>query len=84
MEKGYREKMLEAMRWEDANLRKHIEQHRLEEWTKETQKLAEHAVDQEYDDTTEAQSTGSFPKMLPAKKLRVKPTEATNGRNGVH
>ncbi|KAF2965541.1 hypothetical protein GQX73_g8019 [Xylaria multiplex] len=84
MEKSYREKMLEAMRWEDSNLRKHIEQHRLEEWTKETQKLAEQAVDQQYDDVTETQSTGSFPRMLPTKKLGVKSSEATNGRNGTH
>ncbi|KAK5628773.1 hypothetical protein RRF57_004488 [Xylaria bambusicola] len=84
MEKGYREKMLEAMRWEDANLRKHIEQHRLEEWTQETQKLAEQAVDQQYDDVTEAQSTGNPPKALPAKKLWVKSTEVTNGLNGTH
>ncbi|KAI0424078.1 Non-repetitive/WGA-negative nucleoporin C-terminal-domain-containing protein [Xylaria sp. FL1042] len=84
MEKGYREKMLEAMRWEDANLRKHIEQHRLEEWTKEAQKLAEQAVDQQYDDVTEAQSTGSLAKTLPTRKLWPKSTEVTNGRNGAH
>ncbi|KAI0505977.1 Non-repetitive/WGA-negative nucleoporin C-terminal-domain-containing protein [Xylaria bambusicola] len=84
MEKGYQEKMLEAMRWEDANLRKHIEQHRLEEWTQETQKLAEQAVDQQYDDVTEAQSTGNLPKTLPARKLWVKSAEVANGRNGAH
>ncbi|TGJ81546.1 hypothetical protein E0Z10_g7213 [Xylaria hypoxylon] len=84
MEKSYRENMLEAMRWEDSNLRKHIDQHRLEEWTKETQKLAEQAVDQQYDDVTETQSSGSFPRPLPTKKLGVKSTEGTNGRNGTH
>lgn len=76
--------MLEAMRWEDANLRKHIEQHRLEEWTQETQKLAEQAVDQQYDDVTESQSTGNLPKALPGRKLWVKSTEVANGRNGAH
>ncbi|KAJ2994994.1 hypothetical protein NUW58_g1401 [Xylaria curta] len=81
MEKGYQDKMLEAMRWEDSNLRKHIETHRLEEWTKETQKLAEQAVDQSYDDVTETQSTGSFPVMAPIKKLRAKSTELLNGQN---
>ncbi|RWA04107.1 hypothetical protein EKO27_g10999 [Xylaria grammica] len=84
MEKGYREKMVEAMRWEDANLRKHIEQHRLEQWTQETQKLAEQAVDQQYDDATETQSTGGVPRTLPTKKLGAKSTEVTNGRNGTH
>ncbi|KAI0973882.1 Non-repetitive/WGA-negative nucleoporin C-terminal-domain-containing protein [Xylaria arbuscula] len=83
-DKGYREKVLEAMRYEDANLRKHIEQHRLEEWTRETRKLAEQAVDQQYDDVTEAQSAGNVSKALPARKLWTKSTEATNGRNGVH
>ncbi|GAP83269.1 putative nuclear pore complex subunit nup133 protein [Rosellinia necatrix] len=81
MEKSYREKMLEAMRWEDSNLRKHIETHRLEEWTKETQKLAEQAVDQQYDDATEAQSAGGFLKTSTTKKLWAKSTEATNERN---
>lgn len=84
MEKSYREKMLEALRWEDSNLRKHIETHRLEEWTKETQKLAEQAVDHQYDDVTETQSTGSLPRTMPTKRLGAKLVEATNGRNGTH
>ncbi|KAI1306181.1 Non-repetitive/WGA-negative nucleoporin C-terminal-domain-containing protein [Xylaria venustula] len=84
MDKGYRENMLEAMRFEDAELRKHIEQHRLEEWTRETRKLAEQAVDQQYDDVTESQSAGNVSKALPARRLWAKSTEATNGRNGVH
>ncbi|KAI0114477.1 Non-repetitive/WGA-negative nucleoporin C-terminal-domain-containing protein [Nemania sp. FL0031] len=84
MDKSYREKMLEAMCWEDSNLREHIETHRLEEWTKETQRLAEQAVDQQYDDVTETQSTGSFPRTVPTKKQGVKLMEATNGRNGTH
>ncbi|KAI0439322.1 Non-repetitive/WGA-negative nucleoporin C-terminal-domain-containing protein [Xylaria telfairii] len=84
MEKGPREKILEAMRWEDSNLRNHIETHRLEEWTKETQKLAEQAVDQSYDDTTEIQSTGSLPRTVPNKKPRAKSTEVANGQNSTH
>lgn len=84
MEKGPREKILEAMRWEDSNLRNHIEAHRLEEWTKETQKLAEQAVDQSYDDTTEIQSAGSLPRTVPNKKPRAKSTEVANGQNGTH
>lgn len=83
-DKGYREKMLEAMRWEDSNLRKHIETHRLEEWTKETQKFAEQAVDQQYDDLTETQSTGNLPKALTGMKAWAKPTETASERNGVH
>ncbi|KAI0554598.1 Non-repetitive/WGA-negative nucleoporin C-terminal-domain-containing protein [Xylaria curta] len=84
LEKSHREKILEAMRWEDSNLRQHIETHRLEEWTKETQKLAEQAVDQSYDDTTEIQSTESLPRTVQNKKLRAKSTEVTNGQNGTH
>ncbi|KAI1327287.1 Non-repetitive/WGA-negative nucleoporin C-terminal-domain-containing protein [Xylariaceae sp. FL0255] len=61
MEKSYREKILEVMRWEDANLRKHIEKHRLNEWAKETRKLAEHAIDQQTDAATEAQSPNRTP-----------------------
>ncbi|KAI0858598.1 Non-repetitive/WGA-negative nucleoporin C-terminal-domain-containing protein [Xylaria cubensis] len=84
LEKNYQEKILEAMRWEDSNLRLHIETHRLEEWTMETQKLAEQAVDQSYDDTTEIQSTESLPRTVQNKKLRAKSTEVTNGQNGTH
>lgn len=66
MEKGAREKMLEAMRWEDSNLRKHIEKHRLEQWAKETRKTAEEAVDQQYDATTAdgASKSPTKPKAL--------------------
>lgn len=49
MEKGTRDKLLEAMRWEDTNLKKHIEKHRLDHWATETRHLAEKAVDHEYD-----------------------------------
>ncbi|KAI1822120.1 Non-repetitive/WGA-negative nucleoporin C-terminal-domain-containing protein [Xylaria intraflava] len=83
-EKTYREKMLEAMRWEDAELRKHIEKHRLEEWTKETQKLAEQAVDQQYDDVAEIQSTGSLARTLLTRKVWAKSTEVPNGQNSKH
>jgi nuclear pore complex protein Nup133 len=84
MEKGYREKLLKAMRWEDSELRKHIEKHRLEEWTKEARRLAEQAVDQQYDDATETQATASFAKTLLTRKTRGKSAEVTNGRNGTH
>jgi nuclear pore complex protein Nup133 len=84
MENGYREKILEAMRWEDSNLRKHIEKHRLEEWTKETRKLAEQAVDEAYDFATETQSPATIARTVPIKKLRGKSLELTNGQNGAH
>jgi nuclear pore complex protein Nup133 len=85
MEKGYRDKVAEAMRWEDALLRKHIEKHRLEEWAKETKSLAEHAVQQQYDDATENRSAAaSFIRALPLKKSLAKLAEAANGRNGLH
>lgn len=54
MENSFRERLLEAMRWEDSNLKKHIEKHRLDNWAKDARKLAEEAVDQGFDDETEA------------------------------
>ncbi|KAI8625733.1 Nup133 N terminal like-domain-containing protein [Xylariaceae sp. FL1651] len=84
MEKGYREKILEAMRWEDSNLRKHIEKHRLEDWAKETRKLAEQAVDQQYDVATEAQAAASPSRALATRKVHTKTTKVTNGQNGTH
>ncbi|KAI2640222.1 Non-repetitive/WGA-negative nucleoporin C-terminal-domain-containing protein [Xylaria nigripes] len=82
-ERSFRDKMMEAMRWEDANLRKHIDKHRLEEWTKETQKLAEQAVEQQYDEPAETRST-SLARTLPTRRLWAKVTDVTNGRNGKH
>ncbi|KAH6652823.1 Nup133 N terminal like-domain-containing protein [Truncatella angustata] len=51
-DKSTREKLLEAMQWEDNNLNKHIEKHRLDHWAKETRKLAEAAVDDHADTKT--------------------------------
>ncbi|KAI1817412.1 Non-repetitive/WGA-negative nucleoporin C-terminal-domain-containing protein [Poronia punctata] len=84
MEKGYREKVVEAMRWEDALLRKFMEKHRLAEWAKETQKLAEQAVDEQFDNATENGSVTSLVKSLPLKRARAKLLEGPSGRNGTH
>ncbi|KAI1389390.1 Non-repetitive/WGA-negative nucleoporin C-terminal-domain-containing protein [Hypoxylon trugodes] len=83
MEKAYREKVLEAMRWEDSNLLKHIEKHRLEQWAKETRKYAEEAVTQQFDETTAAGAALSPPRAGLARK-RSKAFEDTNGQNGTH
>ncbi|KAI2620292.1 Nup133 N terminal like-domain-containing protein [Hypomontagnella submonticulosa] len=83
MEKSSREKMLEAMRWEDNNLLKHIEKHRLEQWAKETQKYAEEAVDQQYDETTAAGAAVGSPQPGSARR-KPKALEGMNGQNGTH
>ncbi|KAI0006662.1 Nup133 N terminal like-domain-containing protein [Xylariaceae sp. FL0662B] len=84
MEKGYREKVLEAMRWEDSILLKHIEKHRLNEWAKETRKFAEDAVDQQYDETTAAGAASGSPGPGSARR-QSKAFEAANGQNnGTH
>ncbi|OTA88016.1 hypothetical protein M434DRAFT_399224 [Hypoxylon sp. CO27-5] len=83
MEKSYREKVLEAMRWEDNNLLKHIEKHRLEQWAKETRKYAEEAVDQQYDETTAVGARLSSPGLGSARK-QSKAFEGMNGQNGTH
>ncbi|KAI1372891.1 Nup133 N terminal like-domain-containing protein [Hypoxylon crocopeplum] len=85
MEKAYREKVLEAMRWEDNNLLKHIEKHRLEQWAKETRKYAEEAVDQQYDETTAAGAALSSPRSgSGSAKRRTEAFEGMNGQNGTH
>lgn len=45
MDKAWRERLVEAMRWEDATLRKYIDRCRLEEWAKTTDEAAKEAVD---------------------------------------
>ncbi|KAI1773396.1 Nup133 N terminal like-domain-containing protein [Hypoxylon cercidicola] len=83
MEKGYREKVLEAMRWENSNLLKYIEKHRLDQWAKETRKFAEDAVDQQYDETTAAGAAPSSPRSVSGSARRQsKALEGTNGQNG--
>ena len=84
MEKGAREKMLEAMRWEDSNLRKHIDKHRLDQWAKETRKNAEDAVDHQYDVANAAGAAAelpSSPSKPPAKVPRAL-LEASKEENG--
>ncbi|KAI2624844.1 Nup133 N terminal like-domain-containing protein [Hypoxylon sp. NC1633] len=83
MEKSYREKVLEAMRWEDGNLLKHMEKHRLEQWAKETRKYAEEAVNQQYDETTAAGAAHSSPRSESARR-QSKAFESMNGQNGTH
>ncbi|KAI1173116.1 Non-repetitive/WGA-negative nucleoporin C-terminal-domain-containing protein [Nemania sp. FL0916] len=84
MDKNYQEKMLEAMRWEDSRLRTHIETHRLEEWTEESQRLAEKSVDDQYDEATASFSTRGFQKAVPARKIWAAPTATVSRRNGAH
>lgn len=45
MDKGFREKLVEAMRWEDTQLKKFIDRCRLEEWARSTDAAARRAVD---------------------------------------
>ena len=52
--KNDREKLLEAMRWEDSNLKKHIEKHRLDNWTRTTKDFARNAVNAALDEATMA------------------------------
>ncbi|KAK9421447.1 putative Nup133 N terminal like-domain-containing protein [Seiridium unicorne] len=51
-EKSFREKLIEAMQWEDNNLSKHIEKHRLDHWAAETRRMAEEAVQGHVDQQT--------------------------------
>ncbi|KAI8966666.1 Nup133 N terminal like-domain-containing protein [Daldinia sp. FL1419] len=83
MEKSYREKVLEAMKWEDSNLVKHIERHRLEQWAKETRKFAEEAVDLQYDEATAAGAALSSSRPGSA-RTPTKAFGSMNGKNGTH
>ncbi|KAK8879102.1 nuclear pore complex [Apiospora arundinis] len=78
LEKGYGERYLEAMRWEDSNLKKHVEKHRLEQWAQETRRLAEDTVNQQYDQQTAEGATQLSP---PPSKLT---TANGHSQNGAH
>ncbi|CAJ2503119.1 Uu.00g105130.m01.CDS01, partial [Anthostomella pinea] len=81
MDKGFREKLLDAMRWEDNALCKHVEKHRLDEWAKETLKFAKEAVDQELDNFTATRALPSLSSKRTSKKTQLKALEAANGQN---
>ncbi|KAF9882358.1 nuclear pore complex subunit nup133 [Colletotrichum karsti] len=72
MEKSFRDKLLDAMKWEDSVLRKYIEKSRLEEWSRTTAETAESLVAESVDDATRA-ATEELPE------------QHTNGKaNGIH
>ncbi|WYZ41863.1 hypothetical protein EsH8_V_000758 [Colletotrichum jinshuiense] len=74
MEKSYRDKLLDAMKWEDSILRKYIDKARLEEWTRTTAESAEALVAESVDEATRA-----------AAATEEIPEQHTNGKtNGFH
>jgi nuclear pore complex protein Nup133 len=44
MEKAFRDRLAESMKWEDSILKKHIEKHRLEQWLRSTAETAAAAI----------------------------------------
>lgn len=59
MDENFRNKLLEAMKWEDSKLRVYIEQHQLDSWHGTVLEEAERAVAREYDLRTQAQAADS-------------------------
>jgi len=53
MDKSFKDKLIDAMRWEDTQLRKHVDKHRLEQWATTTIKLAEDTINRIADQATE-------------------------------
>ncbi|KAK2036862.1 hypothetical protein LZ31DRAFT_613835 [Colletotrichum somersetense] len=72
MEKSYRDKLLDTMKWEDSVLHKYIDKARLEEWARTAAEMAEATVAQSVDEATRAAAEEAS-------------DEHTNGKaNGVH
>jgi nuclear pore complex protein Nup133 len=75
MEKSFRDKLIDAMKWEDAVLRKYMDKSRLEEWTRSTAETARTAVNELADEATRNGADLSVASEL----------AQTNGKtNGVH
>jgi len=78
-DKNSRDKVLEVMRWEDSNLRRHIEKHRLDLWAQELWKAAGKSVDETYDMETAAgaaaKTTPQSPKVTVPKSPRKSPVK---------
>lgn len=81
MDENFRNKLLDAMKWEDSKLRVYIEQHQLDSWHGTVLEEAERAVAREYDLRTQAQaadppSHGHMNGGGTAKELRQEVDEA--------
>jgi nuclear pore complex protein Nup133 len=56
MDENFRNKLLDAMKWEDSKLRTYIEKHQLDSWHRTVLEEAERTVAREYDSHTQAQA----------------------------
>jgi nuclear pore complex protein Nup133 len=54
MEENFREKLLDAMKWEDATLRKYVEHCQLNKWTQTALEAAQKTTDFYFDSITAA------------------------------
>lgn len=52
MEENFREKLLDAMQWEDSNLRKYVEKCQLDRWGTATREAASNSVSLRIDQLT--------------------------------
>jgi nuclear pore complex protein Nup133 len=59
MDETFRNKLLDAMKWEDSKLRPYIEKHQLDSWHRTVLEEAERTVAREYDLQTQAQAAAS-------------------------
>lgn len=59
MDDAFRNKLLDAMKWEDNRLRVYIEKHQLDSWHRTVLEEAERTVAREYDMHTKAQAAVS-------------------------
>jgi nuclear pore complex protein Nup133 len=61
MDENFRNKLLDAMKWEDSKLRTYIEKHQLDSWHGTVLEEAERTVTREYDLRTQNQAAASSP-----------------------
>jgi nuclear pore complex protein Nup133 len=52
MDKSFKDKLIDAMRWEDAQLRKYVDKHQLDRLALATIQLAERAIHRAVDEAT--------------------------------
>jgi nuclear pore complex protein Nup133 len=63
MDENFRNKLLDAMKWQDSRLRTYIEKHQLDSWHRTVLEEAERTVTREYDLRTQAQAASSHGHM---------------------
>ena len=76
MEENFREKLLDAMQWEDSVLRKYVEKSQLDKWAQGTREAAFNIVNRHFDKLT---ADGAEDRVVNGNGKKANGLSLTNG-----